>query len=50
VTEREENHLREVAEEAMAGLVAAETTVGNDSSDLVAIAEMVAGFATSRRC
>jgi hypothetical protein len=41
VTEREENHLREVAEEAMAGLVAAEDNVGNDSSSLVPIAEMV---------
>ena len=42
VTELEAQHLREAAEEAMAGLVAAETTVGNDSSSLVTIAGVVA--------
>jgi hypothetical protein len=42
VSEREETHLRELAQEAMAALVAAEATVGNDSSNLVSIAGMVA--------
>jgi hypothetical protein len=42
VSERERDHLRELAEEAMAGLVAAERELANASSRLVATAEMVA--------
>jgi hypothetical protein len=42
LTEREERQLRDDAAEAMAGLVAAESEAGNDSSRLVSIGEVVA--------
>jgi hypothetical protein len=41
LTEGDEHHLREVAEEAMAALEAAEGAAGNDTSRLLQIAELV---------
>ncbi len=42
ITARDRDHLRQIAEEAMAGLVAAERELGNDSHRLVPTAGMAA--------